>query len=174
MGAEASLDAFDEGMEREHLEFLDAVSTLAGKVKHGLAEAGEIAATATDEGHGMESAATGRLGGLEKVGRSAGGGEKNELVARAAVGLDGAGEDAVKAVIVGHTGEVGRIGESDGGEGGTIGPEMAGELFGEVHSIGEAAPISSDKNLSASEEGVAERFGEILELGDKARFPSLG
>jgi hypothetical protein len=137
--SEPVLHAFDDDVEDEHVEFLDAVGGVAWDDEGGGGEGAQGAAGLTYEGDGVSTA----------------------LLCGGGGGLHPAGEDVVVAEVVGDTGEVARIVAGEGGQRDAVAAEAAGEFFAEMSGVAHAAAIAAGEDLAA----LGERARDLRDDG---------
>lgn len=150
------------------MQFLDAIAGLARKDERVIGVGFARASGLAEEGDGREPLVLGGVDGVEDVGRLPGGAEDDEGVAGLGEGLDPAGEDELKAIVVGDAGDVPDIGAGECGEGLAVGLVATGEFFGEVGGVAGGPAVAADQDLVPTPERGGKEVGGVVEGGQGA------
>ena len=140
---------------------------VGGDAEAEVAERRQLAARRAGEADHRHPLGLRRGDGGQDVGRAAGGGQREQHVARGAQRLDLAGEDAVVAIVVADRGQDRAVGgQRDRRQAGPVVVEAGDQLAGPVLRIRGAAAIAAEQQLVAGPEGGDREVDDAGDGGD--------
>ena len=123
-----------------------------------------FAAILTGQGYGFDALALGRFNGAQDIARIAAGGNTQQHITLPSHRFHIAGEHKLIAKIIGHTGEMAGIRDSDTGITGAIFAITPGQLFSEMHRITMGAAIPTRQHLTLLPERVRDQASSRLDI----------
>ena len=144
------------------MNFLDAAGSVGRRADADAAEACKFSSRGSGKADYFHALFLGCLGRFQDVGGIAAGGNRNQDVAAAAEGLDLAGKNFFKTVVVGNCGEK----RSVGGQGNcwkwfSVFFEAAGEFGCEVLAVGSGAAVAAQEDFAAFFQGRRNECGGV-------------
>ena len=160
---QSRFDQLDQQVHHLDVYLLNPIGRRARHDDRVIAGVPQGAAVAAKEAHHAEASRACRLDGGNQVRALAGRREHDQRVARLAPRLDASREDALEAVVVGDTRQMGGVGHCLHRECRPVVAEAPRHFLGEVHRVAERPAVAAGEHAAARPEHAGQMRGDPLD-----------